>query len=607
MRSIIFGVDAFDPRIYEKLAADGRLPNFSALAGSGGFSHLAISNPAQSEVSWSSIATGLNPGGHGLFDFVHRDPASYALQVSLLPTARSALGTTFVPPHDARTLFDHAIEKGYPATSLWWPATFPAKPAVPVNTIPGLGTPDIFGQLGVGVYFTTESGLDPKAYKSHLALLKSEAMETFSAVLAGPVKGNGDPASLKISLTQKPGDSAQLTIEDQHQINLFAGKWSPVLELKFKTGMLSAISVITRVIYKSSPYPALYFLPLQIHPLKAPWHYGTSPGFVKKAWQENGPFLTLGWPQDTTAFEEGIIIADEFLSLCDSIVATREKVFNQQVDGFQEGVLAIVFDTLDRIQHMFFQQDMQVVEDWYVKFDSILGRLLARLRQPEYKNTRLIAISDHGFAPFDHKVHLNRWLIENGYQSVNGADDQRTNIEVDFDHTEAYAIGLNSLYLNLAGREGHGTLPADQLANKSAEIREKLLNWRENGKQVFANVWLRDEVFEGQNAKHAPDLMMGYAPGFRASPRTGLGGYASRAVEANNDRWHADHCIDPVQVPGSLFANVDLSSLPHPSYMDIPELVLGEGYQPKGGATREVSSVEDRETIEERLKGLGYL
>ena len=107
-------------------------------------------------MSWTSIATGVDPGSHGIFDFVHRDPQTYIPYVSLLPTKQTMVGEQFLPPYTTKTLFHEAAEMGYPATALWWPALFPARPDVPVATIPGLGTPDIRGQIGVGTHLTTE-------------------------------------------------------------------------------------------------------------------------------------------------------------------------------------------------------------------------------------------------------------------------------------------------------------------------------------------------------------------------------------------------------------------------------------------------------------------
>ena len=53
------------------------MPNFAQLAREGSFQPLGTSNPPQSPVAWSTFVTGMDPGGHGIFDFVHRDPKTY--------------------------------------------------------------------------------------------------------------------------------------------------------------------------------------------------------------------------------------------------------------------------------------------------------------------------------------------------------------------------------------------------------------------------------------------------------------------------------------------------------------------------------------------------
>lgn len=88
MHTVILGFDAFDPQIFERLSESGLLPNLTRYLEHAGYSRFTVANPPQSEVSWTSIATGLDPGGHGIFDFVHRDPKTYAFNVSLLPTKR---------------------------------------------------------------------------------------------------------------------------------------------------------------------------------------------------------------------------------------------------------------------------------------------------------------------------------------------------------------------------------------------------------------------------------------------------------------------------------------------------------------------------------------
>ena len=94
MHTLILGLDAFDATTFEQLSEQGKLPNLTEYVEAGRYARFEVANPPQSEVSWTSIATGLNPGGHGLFDFVYRDPATYHIGVSLLPTRRGFAGST---------------------------------------------------------------------------------------------------------------------------------------------------------------------------------------------------------------------------------------------------------------------------------------------------------------------------------------------------------------------------------------------------------------------------------------------------------------------------------------------------------------------------------
>src|SRR5690348_16928636 len=73
-RVIVLGVDGMDPRFVE--AHWNELPNLRRLRQSGGLERLATTTPPQSPVAWSSFITGMDPAQDGIFDFVHRDPAT---------------------------------------------------------------------------------------------------------------------------------------------------------------------------------------------------------------------------------------------------------------------------------------------------------------------------------------------------------------------------------------------------------------------------------------------------------------------------------------------------------------------------------------------------
>lgn len=611
MQTLILGFDAFDPRRFERLSDEGQLPHLTRYVEAKGYARFQISNPAQTEVSWTSMATGLNPGGHGIFDFVHRNPKTYAPYVSLLPTKGGVLGSSFVPPHQARTIFEEAASRGYPATACWWPATFPARPALPVRTIPGLGTPDVHGRLGVGTLFSTDGTPDSNEWKTAVEGLESTGGDRYTGILAGPTREGllGEEASaLELELEVTDEASARLRIGGR-TLELVLGRWSPIVELSFHLGFLVNVRAVTRVILsRIEPEVRLYVLPLQLHPLGSPWRYATPQGFVRRMWRAHGPFLTLGWPQDTTGLEDGCIDDEQFLALCRSIHDARERVLLAELDGFDEGLLACVFDSLDRVQHMYWADRPDVVDDWYRRLDGLVGRVEERLGGRDQEHTKLIVVSDHGFAPFDHKVHLNRWLVEQGYLATREEKGAGNLEQVDWSHGQAYAVGLNSVYVNLQGREGEGSVPGGEREALVRRLKEQLLELRgPDSGRVVQEAWCREEALVGPLVERGPDLLVGYAPGYRASAETGMGKWKESLIEPNGDHWAADHCVDPAVVPGVIFANCDLETFPQPSYVDFPALAIGMTPDSSAAARVPSFSDEEQEAVEERLRSLGYL
>jgi predicted AlkP superfamily phosphohydrolase/phosphomutase len=608
MRALLLGFDSFDPVIFERLAAGGDLPNLQRLAEKNGYSRFQVSAPPQTEVSWTSIATGADPGEHGIFDFVHRNPANYAPYVSILPTKGGALGTQFIPPYTARTLFEEAIDQGFPATALWWPAMFPSRPESGVRVLPGLGTPDIRGQLGVGALYSTDTGSHEKKRKTPTEPLAGIS-PNFKGILKGPQGGKNGEQAVETEFELRLLDDHRAVLQLKKQtIELRIGQWSPIIDITFKAGFLFQIHAISRAILTSTNPIKLYFLPLQIHPLHALWRYGAPAGFVKETWNAASPFLSLGWPQDTTGLEDGCISDEQFLALCGDIFTAREKILFYHLSNFREGVFASIFDDLDRIQHMFRRRHPEFVEGWYRNLDAFVGRVRQKLDSMGGERPHLLVLSDHGFADFNYKVNVNQKLVELGHLVTKTGQDEKNLAAVDWSRSKAYAVGLNSLYANLAGREGQGSVPVTEIEDITAKLQSELQAWTgPDGRPVFNRVALRHEVFSGQLRSYGPDLVLGYNTGYRASSETGLGRWAEEAIVENHDHWEADHCIDSRLVPGVLFSSKGLEDFPNPSFRDIPAMTVGKYLDHTDTASPVVSGEQDQQTLEERLKGLGYL
>jgi predicted AlkP superfamily phosphohydrolase/phosphomutase len=157
---------------------------------------------------------------------------------------------------------------------------------------------------------------------------------------------------------------------------------------------------------------------------------------------------------------------------------------------------------------------------------------------------------------------LNSWLRDQGYLVLRNpnAEDPGLFGNVDWTKTRAYALGLNGLYIHVAGREKTGIVePADR-ERLAGEIAGKLLATIDPATNAPAvtKVYRREQVYRlaGVDVERiAPDLIVGYAKGTRGSDESALGGLPREVIVDNRDPWNGDHCMDHESVPGILLAS----------------------------------------------------
>jgi predicted AlkP superfamily phosphohydrolase/phosphomutase len=89
------GLDGLDPAIVARLLEANQLPHLARLRDRGSLARVATTRPAQTPVAWSTFATGTNPGGHGIFDFLRRNPKTYLPDLAL---NRYEQKNAFLPP-----------------------------------------------------------------------------------------------------------------------------------------------------------------------------------------------------------------------------------------------------------------------------------------------------------------------------------------------------------------------------------------------------------------------------------------------------------------------------------------------------------------------------
>ena len=124
---IVIGLDGLEPAIVSRLLEANQLPNLARLKEQGGFARVATTRPAQTPVAWSTFATGANPGGHGIFDFLRRNPKNYLPELAL---NRYEQKNAFLPPKAVNLrrgtpIWELLAAAGKSSTVLRCPCTYP--------------------------------------------------------------------------------------------------------------------------------------------------------------------------------------------------------------------------------------------------------------------------------------------------------------------------------------------------------------------------------------------------------------------------------------------------------------------------------------------------
>ena len=166
-RVIVLGFDGMDYGLTKKLMDEGRMPNFSKLAKTGSFGPLETAVPPQSPVAWSNFITGLDSGGHGIYDFVHRDPDTtipYLLDESRERRRRPPIkiGKYQIPASGSvellrrgRAFWEVLEDAGIQTSIIRMPVNFPPSGTASYE-LSGMGTPDLAGSLGEFSFYTSK-------------------------------------------------------------------------------------------------------------------------------------------------------------------------------------------------------------------------------------------------------------------------------------------------------------------------------------------------------------------------------------------------------------------------------------------------------------------
>jgi len=587
---LILGIDAMDPEITEYLLNSGKLPNFAVLKEKGYYSKLKTVVPAESCVVWTCFATGAHPADCGIFDFIMRNPQTYTPYLGLnevvpdvkfikigklkIPISKKLKARNLVKK---KSFWNILSNKTIPVSIYFHPNTFPAEKLYG-KMVSGMGVPDLYGTMGRFLFYSENKVEDKKDSRGKIIQVNKEGSIIKTFIYGPKIETKESSQESKIPL-----DIIVNTVQNNIKLKLGKddfmlqkGEWSSFHRIVFKIGTFKHIEGIVKFYLKNVESLELYCSPVNIDSLNPIFPISYPRRYSAELAKTVGFYHTQGMPHDTWAFVEGRLDEKAFLQHVDDILNEKVRILNKALKEFHSGVLFFYIDTLDIMQHLFWRQmrenNSQKIYDYYTKIDQILGNILGKIS----KDTTLIVLSDHGFKSFNYTVDLNYWLYKHGYLVMKEGITKSDGFfkGVDWNKTQAYALGFGSIYINKFGREKFGIVMDEDYERVKTEIKDKLLEIvnPDNEKHIISRVYTNDEVFSGTYGYLAPDLYAGFHPGYRVSWKTALGGLSDDLIAPNTKLWSGTHLIDPEFVPGVIFSNQKLH-LGNPAIVDIAPLV----------------------------------
>lgn len=516
-RLVVVGLDGLEPTRVERLLAADRLPNLKRLAEKGQYQRLGTTTPPLSPVAWSTFSTGVNPGKHGIFDFIKRG-RNYTLELSCSKVMNNRPQWL----RRSRSFWSVLGQHGVSSHILRVPVTWPPE-KFDGFLLSATGAPDLMGTQGTYTLFALE---EPERLQYGRWCPLKEA----DGGLEGRLEGLEDEVVFLFvgNRVMFQGKKVEIPVEGH----------SPWTEIRFSR----SIGLVKFLRLEGGRY---YMTPVQLSPtrpsapLSHPFNYVVSLGKVL------GPFATCGIAEDLGGRNDGVLTLHAFIEQAQSIQVEREAQFFHALKRAPEGLCSVVFDLPDRVQHM--TCDEEQLDSLYLQMDQLVGRVMDELAPED----GLMVLSDHGFKPLRFLVDLNAWLEQEGYLVTEGGS-------INWEKTRAYTLGLCGISLNRQGREDKGCVTPAEAESLILEIAEKLSGLTHGGSAVFREVLPASRAYAGPYSEDAPDLVVGFKVGFAMNKEASRGKVGRCVVVENDLRWVADHGFSAAEVPGVLFSSLSL-------------------------------------------------
>jgi len=600
-RIVVLGFDGVDPDFLEQWK--DKLPNIAELMKSGSFHRLETTTPPSSCTAWSTFTTGMNPGGHGIFDFILRDPKTY------LPDRTGAVShkaeykfglfeskpETFTTTMSGEAFWTTADRAGKRSVVLRVPCIYPLEEEKHGYSQGGLGLPDMRGSEGTFHYWASDlsprDAASPELGGKVISLGAGAEVETIIEGPSNPLSEKSERLTIPLHLARAGKDALSIDVSGRKE-TVEIGKWSDWFHLSFEVTSMSKLAGMARFrVLEVEPNIRLYMSPIN-HDPEDPAIAVTEPhGYSKELVKAVGDHKTVGWNHETWGLNEERIDEEAFMQDIWDTYRETEAITMHELEGRNADLFISVFVEPDRTSHMMYRlmdtehprYDAALAAKYgdsifktYQRMDEIIGKVRAKLDTDDV----LLILSDHGFHSWRRGFNVNTWLIQEGFMTLKGgatSTSKKFLQDVDWSKTKAYALGVGSLYVNLQGREGKGIVkPGAEYDALIKDISDRMTTLVDpkSGKPAVSKVYASKDTWKGDRMSDSQDMQIGMASGYRVSSATPLGGAPEGLFEENMKKWSGDHATtDTAVTEGILLSNLKIDDA-DPAIGDLAPTIL---------------------------------
>jgi hypothetical protein len=414
------------------------------------------------------------------------------------------------------------------------PVTFPPEDVPNGELLSGWPLPDLRDTPGTYTYFSTEVAQkdDGATIGSGMRHRLRFEHDVATSALAGPLG-----LSLPISIFwNRPGKSATIDINGS-SIRLEEGEWSKWVNVDFGASRFARLvsgqhGMIEFCLMRAGTTLGLYASPVHWRPDRPVAPMSSPSGFAADVFERVGSYRTLGWSEATAALDAGLIDEKAFMDDVSRGFDDRAQVILQRLDTRKWDLLVGEVDSLDRVQHVMWRlmdpahpandrvaaaRFGDAIERMYRRCDDLIGDVVKHAGD----GAVVLVVSAYGEHGVLQTFDLNRWLA---LEQLPG---------------KATATSAGGIIL---GPDAHGV--EDHLIARLTALLDPATKM-----PVISAVYRRDVVYSGPYVSNAPDLQVGFAPGY------GIGS-TSTVFAPNRARWSADHAtLDYKSVPGTLISS----------------------------------------------------